>query len=96
MHSPQQQQQQQLAAAAGCGVLGRVLLGQVGPAERREMFQVSCLRLQQLLTTKSIPTDAAVAAAGHALGSSSVSVHTLHTAARCAQAVLCGFAAPHL
>ncbi|WIA11343.1 hypothetical protein OEZ85_011465 [Tetradesmus obliquus] len=38
-HSTQQQQQQQVAAAAGCGVLGRVLLGQVGPAERRGMFK---------------------------------------------------------
>lgn len=45
LQSPQQhsmqQQQQQVAAAAGCGVLGRVLLGQMGPAERRGMFKVS-------------------------------------------------------
>ncbi|KAF6261685.1 hypothetical protein COO60DRAFT_1699727 [Scenedesmus sp. NREL 46B-D3] len=37
LHSPQQQQQQQ--QPAGCGVLGRVLLGRVGPAQRQEMFK---------------------------------------------------------
>jgi hypothetical protein len=45
LHSPQQQQQQlgqqQQQAAAGCGVLGRVILGRVRSAGRREMFKVN-------------------------------------------------------
>lgn len=36
----QHQQQQQLATVAGCDVLGRVVLGYPGAAERQEMFKV--------------------------------------------------------
>jgi hypothetical protein len=49
LQQQQQQQQQnhhhhqQQQPAAGCDVLGRVLLGQVGPAERKQMFKVSDL-----------------------------------------------------